>query len=307
MNDKPKNLSASIRQRLLNQSRVGQRQDFQRLLVRFAIERLLYRLSQSFLKDRFVLKGAMLFAVWAETPFRSTGDLDLLGTGTSDLEALRLAFAEICGQRVQDDGLVFDPESIRVDAMREEEEYQGARIRLNANLGSAKIPLQVDIGFGDAVHPPPKMIEYGSMFSELPLARIRAYPPETVIAEKFEAAVRFGDLSSRLKDHYDIWAVSRIFSFEMEVLVTSFKKTFRKRGIVIPASMPAAFTSDFAALPIRIAQWNAFLQRTTPTLIPPSFAEVVGEIQKFLEPVLVSLGQKESSAQGRWNVDRGWH
>lgn len=282
MTDKPKNMAASVRQRLLNQARSGEGQDFQRLLVRYAIERLLYRLSQSAAKKQFVLKGAMLFAVWAKTPFRSTGDLDLLGSGSNDPETLRKAFAEICRQSVPDDGLAFDDASIRVEALREDEEYQGARLRLDAKLGTAIIPLQIDIGFGDVVHPAPKVVEYPSLIADFPAARLRAYPPETVIAEKLEAAVRLDALTSRLKDHYDIWALSRTFRFDKATLAAAVAKTFKRRGSVLPTSLPAPFTASFAAAPLHSAQWQAFLRRTSPTLAPPPFADLIAEIRTFL-------------------------
>lgn len=299
-------MAASVRQRLLNQARTGEGQDFQRLLVRYAIERLLYRLSQSAAKKRFVLKGAMLFAVWAKTPFRSTGDLDLLGSGSNEPDTLRKAFAEICRQSVPDDGLAFDHASIRVEALREDEEYQGARIRLDAKLGTAVIPLQVDIGFGDVVHPAPKIVEYPSLIAELPAARLRAYPPETVIAEKLEAAVRFDALTSRLKDHYDIWALSRSFRFDKAILAAAIAKTFKRRGSVLPVRLPAPFTVAFAVVPIHAAQWRAFLHRTSPVLAPPPFAELIAEIRDFLEPVLDELGDRPRKPRGTWNPGKGW-
>jgi hypothetical protein len=306
MTDKPKNMAASVRQRLLNKARAGEGQDFQRLLVRYAIERLLYRLSQSTAKKRFVLKGAMLFAVWAKTPFRSTGDLDLLGSCRNDPETLRKAFAEICRQSAPDDGLAFDNASIRVEALREDEEYEGARIRLDAKLGTAVIPLQVDIGFGDVVHPAPKIVEYPSLIAELPAPRLLAYPPETVIAEKLEAAVRFDALTSRLKDHYDIWALSRIFRFDKAILSAAIAKTFKRRGSALPISLPAPFTVTFAESPLHAAQWQAFLRRTSPTLAPPPFADLIAEIRTFLKPVLDDPQEGTRKTPGTWDPAKGW-
>ncbi len=304
MKDKPKNLAASIRQRLLN-ARKGT-QDFQRLLLHYAIERLLYRLSQSPLHDRFVLKGAILFALWTPEPFRSTGDLDLLGFGANDTATIKRAFASICAERVTDDGLVFDPGSIEVEAMREEEEYQGARVRLSAKLGTAAIPLQIDIGFGDTIHPAPKELDYPLLIADLPPARIRAYPPETVIAEKLEAMVRFDELSSRLKDHYDLWALSHIFGFQKSELVLAIRKTFEHRGTASPSAMPAPLNEAFAQRRDKLDQWQAFLRRTVPTQVPPPFADVLAEIRRFLGPVIEELHDESTSKAREWRPGRGW-
>jgi predicted nucleotidyltransferase component of viral defense system len=308
MTKKPRanvNVAASVRRRLLNQSRLGGGQDFQRLLVRYAIERLLYRLSQSASRSKFVLKGANLFAIWAKTPFRSTGDLDFLGVGPSEVEAARKTFADICKTKVADDGLVFDPASIRVETTREEEEYQGLRVRLTAALGTAVIAVQVDIGFGDTVHPEPLELVYPPILDDMPAAKIRAYPPETVIAEKFEAMIRFGELTSRLKDHYDLWVISRTFPFDMDVLTNAIANTFKNRGTEIPTTMPAPLTSAFAADRVKQAQWAAFLTRTAPTFAPPPFSDVVEDVRLFLGPVLTALAAK-STAAGHWIPGGGW-
>lgn len=297
------NMAASVRQRLLNQSRLDGGQDFQRLLVRYATERLLYRLSQSASQSKFVLKGANLFVIWAKTPFRSTGDLDFLGLGSNDVDAARKTFIELCELKVANDGLVFDPTSIRVETMREEEEYQGLRIRLNAALGTAIISVQVDIGFGDTVYPEPLELVYPSILDDMPAAKIRAYPPETVIAEKLEAMVRFGELTSRLKDHYDLWVISRTFPFDMDVLNIAIASTFKRRGTEVPTAMPAPLTAAFAADRTKQAQWSAFLARTAPTLAPP-FSDVIEDLQIFLAPVLTSLAGK--TAPAHWIPKAGW-
>ncbi len=300
-----KNMAASVRQRLLNRAH-AEKQDSQRLLVRYAIERFLYRLSQSPMRNQFILKGAMLFALWSKQPFRSTGDLDLLGFGANEIASLQDAFMSICRQHVPDDGLTFDPDSVQAEVMREEEEYQGARIRLNAKLGSAIIAVQIDIGHGDAVYPEPQTIDYPRLLEDFPPANIRAYCPETVIAEKLEAMVRFGDLTSRIKDHYDIWALSRTFSFSKTALLSSIVSTFRRRGTALASSMPVALTSDFASRRDKQAQWDGFLRRTTPTLTPPSFAEVLGDLRRFIEPIIAASGEGEKTAGGQWTPHDGW-
>jgi len=295
-----KNVAASVRQRLLNLARQGEAQDFQRLLVRYAIERFLYRISQSSVRDRFVLKGANLFAVWAEAPFRSTGDLDLLGFGPNDVESMRHLFSALCDIEVADDGLVFDAATIRIDTLRDEDEYQGVRVRLLARLTSAEIGVQIDIGFGDVIHPGPQEIAYPRILQDFPAATVRAYPPETVIAEKFEAMVRFDELASRLKDHFDIWVLSRTFAFELEVLQSAIFKTFTQRGTVLPVALPPPLTARFAANRAKLAQWSAFLVRTSPTIEPPSFGELVEDVASFLGPTITGV------SGGTWSPGGGW-
>ncbi len=305
MKERKTNLAASVRQRLFNRSRTGDGQAFQRLLVRYAIERLLYRLSQSPARSKYVLKGATLFAIWAKAPFRPTGDVDFLGFGTIDAETTRKTFADLCRIKVADDGLAFDAGSIRVETLREEEEYQGLRVRLEAKLGSAVIPVQADIGFGDAVHPEPQELVYPVLLEDMPAASVLAYPPETVIAEKLEAMVRFGELTSRVKDHYDLWAISRTFPFDMDVLGPAIANTFKRRGTEIPPSTPAPLTPAFAADRAKQAQWDAFLKRTAPALAPPPFANVVNEVRAFLDPVLTALRNKQVRVD-HWIPGAGW-
>lgn len=305
MKERKTNIAASVRQRLFNQSRTGDGQAFQRLLVRYAIERLLYRLSQSPAGSKYLLKGANLFAIWAKAPFRSTGDVDLLGFGASDAAATRKTFVDLCKLKVTDDGLVFDAGSLRIETLREEEEYQGLRVRLEAKLGSAVIPVQADIGFGDAVHPEPQELVYPALLEDMPAAKVRAYPPETVIAEKLEAMVRFGELTSRVKDHYDLWAIARTFPFDMDVLGSAIANTFKRRGAEIPPSTPAPLTPAFAADRAKQALWDAFLVRAAPALAPPPFADVVSEVRAFLDPVLVSLRNKPVRTN-HWIPGAGW-
>jgi hypothetical protein len=200
---------------------------------------------------------------------------------------------------------MFDVASIRVETMREEEEYQGLRVRLNAKLANAVIPIQVDIGFGDVVHPAPMSLDYPTLLDDMPAAKIRAYPPETVIAEKFEAMARFGDLTSRLKDHYDIWALSRTFPFEMQTLATAIIKTFKQRATAMPTATPSPLTEAFAADLTKQAQWTAFVRRAAPTLGPPPFSDLLAELRGFLEPVLMVISS-ESPKNERWLPAEGW-
>jgi len=223
----PVNLVASVRQRLLNLSR-ARKEDFTLTLTQYAIERLLYRLSRSEYAERFMLKGAMLFAVWAGRPFRPTRDLDLLGYGESSGDELTRLFAAICRTSVEPDGLEFDPQTIKATEIREDQECQGQRVHLDAALGRANISVQVDVGFGDGVIPSVEEIEYPTLIG-FPAPLLRAYPKETVVAEKFQAIVAFGVLNSRMKDFYDVWILAQEFPFDGPRLCRAMQATFERR------------------------------------------------------------------------------
>ncbi|RYG38532.1 MAG: nucleotidyl transferase AbiEii/AbiGii toxin family protein [Burkholderiales bacterium] len=298
--------AVSVRDQLQNHARAAG-DDFQRVLVRYGIERLLYRLAQSPLRDRFVLKGAMLFATWADAPFRATGDVDFLAFGDSSVESTKSAFVSLCDQAVDmEDGLVFDSSTIVVEQTREDENYKGLKVRLDAKLKNIVIPVLIDIGFGDVIHPASADIDYPRLLTDLPAARIRAYPPETVIAEKFDAMVRFGDQATRLKDHYDIWAISRAFEFDLTTLVGAVRGTLQQRGRSLPTALPAALTDTFAADARVKAQWTGFLRRTSPTLQPSSFPDLTIALRAFLQPVLDALQPDASPAPARWKPSEGW-
>ncbi len=239
-----KNVGASVRARLLGRSRV-ERTDFQILLTRYALERLLYRLSQSPHRDRFVLKGAMLFVTWVEDPFRPTRDLDFLGYGENSPDAIGGVFREICGQPVDDDGVEFDIGAITAVPIREDVEYGGIRVRTSATIAGARVPIQVDIGFGDAVTPGPVEIVYPPLL-DAPAPRLRAYPVTTVVAEKFQALVQLGIANSRLKDFYDLWLIAQTFEFDRVSLAEAVRQTFARRETMLPTenrSVPAMLTS----------------------------------------------------------------
>lgn len=234
------NVGASVRARLLKRAR-AEHSDFQILLTRYALERLLYRLSMSPYRDQFVLKGAMLFTIWVDDRFRPTRDLDLLGFGDNSPEAAAVAFRAICSQPVEDDGVVFDTERLEVAPIREEIEYGGVRVRTRATVAAARLPIQVDVGFGDTITPGPVEIDYPALL-DAPVARLRAYQVETVVAEKFEAMVRLGIANSRLKDFYDLWLISRTFSFDHPVLAEAVRRTFANRDMALPAEQPTGLS-----------------------------------------------------------------
>jgi predicted nucleotidyltransferase component of viral defense system len=279
--DRPRNLAASVRQRLLNHS-VAIKTDPNVVLIWYGLERFLYRLSLSAHRDRFVLKGAMLFRLWGSSGFRATKDLDLLGSLRDEAEVVREVFASICEQVVEDDGLVFDASSIRVTEIRDAQEYGGFRVTLVAKLGTATLPLQIDVGFGDAITPAPTITEFPTILGELS-PRIRVYPRETVVAEKLEALVQLGMTNSRMKDYYDLWFMSRRFEFDGPTLVAAIRATFERRGTKIPEGTPIGLTAEFAADAAHMTQWAAFIRRSGGE-VPPELDVVVEAARAFVLP-----------------------
>jgi predicted nucleotidyltransferase component of viral defense system len=279
MAKKVKNIGASVRARLLKLSK-EQGQSFELVLTRFALERLLFRLSQSRFADRFVLKGAMLLMSWLEEPHRGTRDLDLLGFGDPIPDAMLQTFREILTQDV-DDGVMFNANALRVDRIREEVEYGGLRLRATASISGARINLTIDIGFGDALEPGAEFIDYPVLLDH-PAPRLQAYARETVIAEKFQAMVALGRANSRMKDFYDIWILSRSFSFDDDRLARAIAATFARRGTAIPVDRPDALSPAFAADELKQQQWRAFLEDAA--LNPGTLAEVTDDLAAFLMP-----------------------
>ena len=274
-----KNIGASVRARLLNIAR-EQKQTFNFVLNRYAIERLLYRLSQSKHADRFVLKGATLLMTWFDEPFRGTQDLDLLGYGDPDPDAVLGLFREILAIDDQD-GVNFDVAAARIDRIREQIEYGGLRIRTIAEIGGAKVPVSVDIGFGDATEPGAEDLDFPVML-EMSAPKLQGYARETVIAEKFQAMVTLGHANTRLKDYYDTWILSQSFTFEDGRLPQAIAATFDRRGTPIPADLPDALTPEFAANDEKKQQWQSFIGDVA--FDPGSLADVVESIASFLMP-----------------------
>lgn len=283
------NLAASVHQRLLNLSK-SQGRDHNLVLRRYVLERLLYRLSTSAYADSFVLKGAMLFTIWDSARHRPTRDLDLLGFGDGSPDALKTVFAGLCDLVVEPDGLVFDRDSIRLSEIREDQEYGGQRVDMSAYLGSAPIPVQVDVAFGDAVTPPAAVADLPVMLP-FPAPRLRIYPKETVVAEKLHAMVVLGALNSRLKDYYDVWYLSRTMYFDGETLCAAIQATFARRSTPIPAAVPVGLTRGFAQEPGRAAQWTAFLKRSGLLMAEQDadLGAVVTDVAAFLASPVGSL------------------
>lgn len=292
MNQKnPSNLATSIHARLLNLK--SEREDFNIILTRYAIERFLYRLSCSKSKSQFVLKGAMLFAVWTGRLQRPTRDVDLLGFGDSSIKHLHTLFRQICQTEVKPDGLEFDSESIEISEVREDQEYEGVRIHLMAHLGKARIPVQIDIGFGDCILPAPETIAYPTLL-DFPAPHIRIYPRESVIAEKFEAMVSLGLENSRMKDFYDIDLFASEFDFNGKLLAQAIKATFERRQTSIPKRTPTPLTLRFSQNSLKKTQWKAFLNRSRLEDVSLPLSKVITSLRKFLIPPLKSIAENRS-------------
>lgn len=283
-----KNLAASVHQRLYNHARANG-EDFNQLLVRFANERWLYRLSISAYKTSFLLKGASLFTLWFQAPHRPTRDIDLLGFGSNEIADIEKAFTEIC-QVAADDGLAFRPETVKGSEIKEGEEYQGVRVSFLALLGNARISLQVDVGFGDAVTPKPANIAFPTVL-DFPAPKLKAYPKETVVAEKFEAMVKLGIANSRMKDFWDLHLMVSEFEFDGAILQEAIQATFARRQTAFPIKLPLALTDEFSNDKGKQTQWSAFLRKNR---LEDSIAlnEVIDLLRAFFLP-LIEAGQKE--------------
>ena len=281
----PRNIADSVRARLTAIAR-ERGEDFQRLLVRYATERFLYRLYRSDYGKKFVLKGAMLFVAQAGWPYRPTRDLDLLGLGKRTAAALAETMREICTAKVEEDGIRFDPASIKVQAIREEQEHGGLRVLVTVFLEQARIQLQIDVGFGDSIVPPPGELDFPSLLG-FPTARILAYSKETVIAEKAQALIVLGNVNSRMKDYYDFWSMSRILAFDGTILADAMKASLAGRGTPVPQSFPDGLSDAFIAE--RETMWQGFLRRVELLGSVPNLREIVGAVRSFLLPPLEAV------------------
>jgi len=254
-----RNVAASIRARL-KQHADARQQDFNLTLTRYGLERLLYRLSISPHANSYLLKGALLFALWYDQPHRPTRDADLLGFGPDDIESAVLAFREICQIEV-DDGMAFDPTSVKGTTIRKEAGYGGVRVDLLATLDGARIALQVDIGFGDAVTPAPEAVHYPVLLQDLPAPQLRAYPKYTVVAEKFHAVCLLGMANTRMKDYFDLWVLLTEGVLDPLELHRAVEATFRRRQLAIPSAVPSGLSGAFAHDAMKQKQWVAFLKK----------------------------------------------
>ena len=280
----PKDRAASVRARLLNLAR-ARGEDFQLTLRNYLFERFLYRLSCSPLRERFVLKGAMLLRLWAEQPYRATVDLDLLSRGSSEPAVVARDIAVICATEVPDDPVLFEAATMSLEPIRADEEYAGVRVMFDARLGTIRERLQVDIGFGDALWPRAEENTYPVILGD-PAPVVRAYRPETVVAEKLEAIVTLGIRNSRIKDFFDIDYLSRTERLDSTTLVEAVRRTFERRGTPIPEAPPIGLTAEFWSQPGRDAQVRAFARRARLDASAESARELGLRVAEFAVPIL---------------------
>ena len=272
------NVAASVRARLKNRADAKD-EDYNLLLTRYGLERLLYRLSVSAHAPNFLLKGALLFQLWHELPHRPTRDADLLGFGDDDIESLVAVFRDVCAVAC-DDGVMFDAESIHGSVIRKQAGYRGARIGMRAMLDGAVLALQVDVGFGDVVTPEALAVTYPVLLEDQPAPRLHAYPRYTVCAEKLQALCLLGMANSRLKDYFDLWALLSEGGLDSALLARAIAATFARRGTALPADWPIGLTTLFAADAIKQRQWQAFLRKNG--LEAPALADVIATLRAAL-------------------------
>ena len=296
-----RNIAASVRGRLLTRARET-RQDFSLVLTRYAIERLLYRIGVSRYADHFLLKGALLFDLWFDVPHRPTRDIDLLGFGSAELSLMESTFKEITAI-AEDDGVTFDPDTVRATEIRKDANYAGVRVGLLGSIDGARCQIQVDIGFGDAVTPDPDDVEYPVMLPEFAAPKLRAYPQYTVVAEKLEALTSLGMANSRMKDYFDLWVLARYADFDADILRRAVRATFDRRATSLTGSAPLGLTDTFAQDVQKDAQWRAFLKRNRLEVL--ALNDVIAALRRFLLPV-AEAAASHSPLRGRWTAGGPW-
>ena len=301
---KPTNVPASIRQRLLNLAR-ERNDDFGLILIKYGLERILFRLSQSSYRRTFILKGALLFSIWTKERYRPTRDADFLATGDNSPERFVQIFKEIATLEVEEDGVRFDLKTIRAERIKEDADYEGVRVTLTAFLDKAEIPIQIDVGFGDVVRPEPVETEYPTLL-DLPSPRLLAYPRESVISEKLEAMVKLGIANSRMKDFHDLHSLCRAFEFDGQTLVEAVRTTFAQRGTELPlGGTPLAFTPEFCEDTNKVKQWTAFCTKNKPYIQDVTLKDVMARLASFLVPVIMSA-HGEQTLNSTWTPGKGW-
>ena len=297
-----RDLGASVRQRLLNQAR-AQNRPFQEVLQYFAMERFLYRLANSPYAELFILKGALLLTAWRAPVSRPTMDIDLTGRTNNQLDHIAEVVSAVCHVAVKPDGIAFNRDSIEVSRINEDADYEGVRVQFHATLARARIPMQLDIGFGDVITPGPTEIEYPTML-DFPAPVLRAYPKDTVVAEKLEALTALGLLNSRMKDYYDLALLCRVYPFDGELLAEAILATFRHRGTTIEAE-PIGLTQAYCDDAARVLQWRAFVRRSRFGEEASDLTRLVNEIRPFLLPVLSEIEAK-NRFKTRWKPGGPW-
>lgn len=291
-NPNPSNYVHSISEKLLNKAKeMGA--EYNLVLTRYGLERVLYRISISKYASSFILKGSNLFLVWQGSAFRPTKDIDLLGLGSFSVEQIKTIYIEILSHTCTEDAIEFHTDFLKAEAIREDQKYHGVRVTVPASLGKSRISIQVDIGYGDAVTPDPEWVSYPTLVS-VPVPKILAYSRYTVAAEKIEAVIVRGRANSRMKDFFDLCILFRKYPFDNEQLKKSVHNTFDRRNTPVPSKIPSAFTPDFYENPSKKTQWNSFIKKAKPTEPIGNLQSVVDELIPHILPIFFPVTPKQN-------------
>lgn len=303
MKDGIKNIEASVRSRLQNEARKINK-PFAEVLQYYGMERFLYRFSQSKYTDKFILKGALMFTAWGVPERRATLDIDFLGRYDNQTATIEKVVKEICKVRVSADGLVFDPETVAGQRIKEHADYEGVRVKCLGFLERSRISMQIDVGFGDIIHPRPRVIDY-PVILDFPKPHLKGYTIESVVAEKFETMIKLGLLNSRMKDFYDLWLVTRRFDFKGPNIAEALKRTFNHRKTPLPEEKPLFAEEIYDENSDRQMLWKAFLKKGQIQHVPGRLNAIAKTIEKFLLKPLQAIGNNRIfnetwKAQGPW-------
>lgn len=303
MKNEIKNIEASVKAKLQNKAKETNR-PFSEILQYYGMERFLYRFSKSKYADKFILKGALLFAVWQIPDRRTTLDIDFLARFDNEVAAIENVMKNVCGTSVDPDGLIFDSQTVKGMKIKEDADYEGVRVKFTGFLDRARIPMQIDVGFGDIVYPKTKVIDY-PVILDFPKPHLNGYPQESVISEKFEAMIKLGLLNSRMKDFYDIWLMTRQFEFKGANIASAIKKTFNNRKTDIPNNKPLFADEIYDEKSDRQTLWNAFLKKGDIQHAPETLSATAKEIERFLiEPIMALNGNVVF--EKTWKQPKGW-
>ena len=299
----PRDLPASVHGRLLSLAKSSDR-PFNELLQYFAMERFLFRMGRSPHASRFVLKGGLMLIGWRAPLTRPTKDIDVLASLDNDLPVVESVVRDVCLESVEPDGIIFDPASVRGRTIVEQADYPGVRVRWVALLGTARVTLQLDVGFGDLIVPGPMELDYPTVLAGFPAPTPVGYSRESMIAEKFHAMVRLGSLNSRMNDFFDLWLLPRQFDFDGRLVAEAISTTFKRRHTDVPARS-AALETGFATHPGKAEQWRSYLRRNRIEGPPRELADVIAYIGMFLLPVATALS-KGSTFEQQWSAPGPW-
>ena len=292
-----RNVAASVRQRLLNRAREEKR-PFQELLQYYAMERFLFRLSQSEHRNRFILKGALMLRVWEAPELRPTMDIDMLGRTDNAIDPLLEQIRAILTVDVKEDGITFLQDSLKAENITEDADYEGVRVRFTGEMSNARVNMQLDIGFGDTVYPEPELKPFPTLL-EFDAPSLLCYSRESAIAEKLEAMIKLGEINSRMKDFYDIWLLARQFDFQLASLRKAIEHTFTRRRTAQPGAIQ--FPQDFAER--KQSQWLAFHRRLNQDHVPNNFHEILATVIGFLDPVIRPIPEPTDA---QWQAPGPW-